>query len=243
MCFIIFPDQTGDHLSEENTSTKDRLLDAAEELFAGKGYDDVSIRELAAAADEDVAAVNYHFQGKENLYHEVILRRFVDQRNSTLAALEKALAKADGKPSLDEVIGALVGEYLQGTLGHAKSGTFLSLITREMSGSNIHAHEAFFREMVAPVFLAFSRALAAAQPHLKQQDMNWVIASIVGQIHHFVLRWKKRQSLPESSEALQTMTRFFPALGLPVDQYIAQTTAHITRFSSAAIQTLYSEVE
>lgn len=234
---------TGSRLSEDIHSTKNRLLDAAEELFASKGYDEVSIRELATAAEVNVAAVNYHFQGKENLFQEVILRRFVDQRNSTLAALEKALVQAEGKPRLEDVIGALVGEYLKGTLGHPKSCTYLSLITREMSGNNSHAHEAFLREMVAPVFLAFSRALTAAQPHLRQEDMNWVIASIVGQIHHFVLRWKKRQHLPEGSEALQTMVRIFPALGLTVDEYIAQTSAHITRFSSAAIKALYSEVE
>ena len=57
-------------MSEDKHETKQRLLDAAEVLFAEKGFDGVSIRELAAAADVNVAAVNYHFQGKQNLYRE-----------------------------------------------------------------------------------------------------------------------------------------------------------------------------
>ncbi len=229
-------------MSEESHPTKDRLLDAAEELFANKGYDDVSIRELAAAAEVNVAAVNYHFQGKENLFNEVILRRFVDQRKNTLAALAKVQSKAGGKPSLEEIVGALVREYLQGTLRDDKSGTFLALMAREMSSPKSHAHEAFFKEMVAPVFQAFSGALMTARPNLLQEDLNWIIASIVGQIHHFLFRWKKMQAMGSDSDTSQTMVRFFPALGLPLEQYIQQVTSHVTQFSCAAIDAMHPEV-
>ena len=228
-------------MSTDPTTTKDRLLDAAEELFASRGYDEVSIRELAAAAEVNVAAVNYHFQGKDNLYHEVILRRFVQQRDKTLAALERATAEAGGRPTLDGVIAALVREYLQGTLG-AAGGGFLSFMAREMQGSRCPAHDALFREMVAPVFAAFSRALTLARPGLRPEDLTWIIASIVGQIHHFVFRWKKRQSLADDSEALAVITRVFPALNLSVEEYIDAVTRHVSRFSSAAVQTLYPEV-
>jgi AcrR family transcriptional regulator len=230
-------------LSEDLITTKDRLLDAAEELFTRKSFEEVSVRELAAAAGVNLAAVNYHFQGKDNLYQQVILRRFTCQRDMTLSALECALAEADGRPSLESVIGAMVREYLQGTLGPESGGSFLSIMAREMNGAQSHANEALFREMVAPVFQAFSRALMAARPHLQQEDLNWIIASIVGQIHHFVFRWKKKQSLEKDSMPLLTMLRLFPALGLPVDQYIANVTDHITRFSSAAVQALHPEVE
>ncbi len=230
-------------LAEETGTTKTRLLDAAEELFAQRDYDDVSVRELAAAAQVNVAAINYHFQGKENLFNEVILRRFVDQRNSTLAALEMILTRANGQPDLSEVIGTLVGEYLRGTLGRAENGAFFSLMSREMQADRSHAHGAFYKEMVAPVFQAFSRALMAAHPGLRQEDLNWIIASIVGQVHHFILRWRRRQTIPGNDESLQVMTRVFPALDLGLEEYIRQVADHITRFSTAAVQTMYPEVE
>jgi AcrR family transcriptional regulator len=222
-------------------STQDRLLDAAEELFATKGFSEVSIRELAAAADVNVAAVNYHFQGKDNLLQEVILRRFVQQREATLNALEKVVTEAGDRPSLEQVIDTLVRTYLTGTLGTRKKVTFLSMIAEEMTGHHAQAHDVFFKEMIAPVFAAFSRALTAAHPRLTAEDLTWVIASIVGQIHHFIVRWKKARSFEEDSEALRTMLRVFPPVGLTVEQYIEAATDHISRFSSAAILALYPE--
>lgn len=229
-------------LTTDPITTKDRLLDAAEELFTARGFDEVSVRELAAAADVNVAAVNYHFQGKDNLYQEVILRRFVLQREKTLAALEQVTAQAGGHPRLEDVIAALVREYLEGTLGQSSSG-FLCFLARELNGTQGHAPDALLREMVDPVFAAFSRALLLARPGLRSEDLSWIIASIVAQVQHFVLRWKKRQALAQDSESLAVMTRVFPPLKLPVEEYIDEVTRHITRFSSAAVKALYPEVE
>src|SRR5882762_8534622 len=49
-----------------------RLIDAAMELFAEKGYEGASVRDLAAAAGVNVAAVSYHFGSKDALYHECL---------------------------------------------------------------------------------------------------------------------------------------------------------------------------
>ncbi len=229
-------------MSEDKQKTKDRLLDAAEQLFANKGFEDVSIRELASAAEVNIAAINYHFQGKENLFRQVILRRFVAQRDSTLAALDKILEGSGGSPKLAEVVETMVMQYLENALSHAGSGNFMNLMVREMHDQKGHASSAFFKEMVAPVFMAFSRALITARPCLQQEELNWIIASIVGQIHHFIMRWHKSQAMPENDESRQIMLRSFPALALQRDQYIEEVGKHITRFSTAAIETMFPEV-
>jgi AcrR family transcriptional regulator len=231
----------GDVLSEESPNTKVRLLDAAQELFSRKSFDEVSVRELAAAAGVNVAAVNYHFQGKENLFREVFLRRFVDQRERTLAALQEAVTDTDGPPQLEGVIRALVSQYLAGALADQASANFLGVIAREMHGGRAH-HQFFFRELVAPIFQAFSQALQAARPELQQEQLNWIIASIVGQIHHLILRWQATRALAPEDEARAFMYRAFPALGLPVDQYVEQVTEHITKFSTAAVSGMFPEV-
>lgn len=53
-------------------STKDKILKIAHSLFSEKGVNAVGIREIAKAADVNIAAINYHFTNKENLYHETI---------------------------------------------------------------------------------------------------------------------------------------------------------------------------
>ncbi len=56
-----------------NDSTKEKILKAAHQLFAQKGMYGVSVRDIAKACDVNVAAINYHFSNKENLYAQTIL--------------------------------------------------------------------------------------------------------------------------------------------------------------------------
>lgn len=55
-----------------DTETRQRLLTAAAELFAERGFNKVSIRDICQKADANVAAVNYHFRDKLGLYKEVV---------------------------------------------------------------------------------------------------------------------------------------------------------------------------
>jgi len=51
-----------------NTETKDKILAAAKELFAKKGFDGTSTREIVNAAGVNISLIAYHFGGKENLF-------------------------------------------------------------------------------------------------------------------------------------------------------------------------------
>ena len=55
----------------------------------------------------------------------------------------------------------------------------------------------FFKQLVAPVFKSFSEALLLACPDLDQDQVNWFMASIVGQVQHFIFRRHKWDSLPQ----------------------------------------------
>lgn len=228
-------------MTENKQDTKTRLLNAAEVLFAERGYDDVSIRDLAAEADVNVAAVNYHFQGKENLFSEVIKRRFVGQRDRTIDALTRVRTDSGDRPDLDKVINALVTIFFDSMLAGTNS-SYLAILGKELHGPQQQFHTAFFQILIAPVFKAFSEGLMAARPHLEQDQLNWIIASIMSQIHHFHMRWMKRQCTNCCHETLDVMLDAFPALSLPKDQYIQEVTDHITRFSTAAIDGMYPEV-
>ena len=56
-------------------ATREKILDAAEELFAERGYHGVSIREIVGRAGVDLALVHYYFGPKDALFREVIERR------------------------------------------------------------------------------------------------------------------------------------------------------------------------
>ena len=56
--------------------TRERILKAAERLFADRGYDGTSIRAIVSKARVNQAAINYHFEGKDGLYREVLRAAF-----------------------------------------------------------------------------------------------------------------------------------------------------------------------
>lgn len=59
-------------MSDQTTPTKDRILRAAGIIFGKKGYKDATIRGIAKDAQVNIAAINYHFKGKEDLYRAVL---------------------------------------------------------------------------------------------------------------------------------------------------------------------------
>lgn len=69
--------------------TKRKILDVANTLFAKKGFATTSIRDIATEANVNVAAVNYHFQNKHNLYHELFLNCKYELDNQLSTSLEK----------------------------------------------------------------------------------------------------------------------------------------------------------
>ena len=93
--------------------TRERILDAAERLFAQRGFHGVSIRDITGAADVDVALANYHFGSKQGLLEAVFLRRAEDLNSERLARLDAAIAGArDQPPQLEAIIDAFTHPLL-----------------------------------------------------------------------------------------------------------------------------------
>lgn len=91
----------------DGRSTKTRILDAAEELFAARGYHGVSIRDITQAAGVEVALANYHFGPKEELFRHVVARRVEEHCGGVIAALDAEIAAAPGgRPSIEAVVRA-----------------------------------------------------------------------------------------------------------------------------------------
>ena len=100
---------------QRSNITKNLILEKAEILFAQKGFDAVSVREITAAAKCNMGAVNYHFESKKNLYMEVFQFRWIPRELSMYEYLKKTLSKIEA-PSPVTVIQIVVKAYLEGPL-------------------------------------------------------------------------------------------------------------------------------
>jgi AcrR family transcriptional regulator len=67
---------TENHMTRPSEVTRERIMKAAERLFAERGYDGTSVRAIVAKARVNQAAINYHFDGKDGLYREVLRAAF-----------------------------------------------------------------------------------------------------------------------------------------------------------------------
>lgn len=95
-----------------NDSTKDALIAAAKKVFADKGYDGATVKELAEAAGVNISLVSYHFQGKENLFR-TCLQEFGEAR---LASTERLLKHAENLDEFKVRISLFVEEFFMETL-------------------------------------------------------------------------------------------------------------------------------
>ena len=76
----------------QDLRTRDRLLQVAAEMFADRGFKKVTIREISAAAQANVAAVNYHFGDKDALYRAVVQRAIEVMRETNDCRSRRAAA-------------------------------------------------------------------------------------------------------------------------------------------------------
>ncbi|MHC4529600.1 MAG: CerR family C-terminal domain-containing protein, partial [Planctomycetota bacterium] len=204
----------------DNKRVEERLLDAAEELFCEHGFAGTSVRDLAAAAKCNIAAVNYYFGGKENLYAEVWRRLLVRMRQVRLESIEQVMGERGGRPSLDELLRTFSYAFIGPLLEQDKSGLFMKLWAREMLDQHLPTNM-FVEELVTPTMTAMGQALVDVCPGLDKSKIPLVIYSLAGQLAHsvHVKAMFDRTDKPE-----------VPKLDL------AELVEHIVKFSAAGIR-------
>lgn len=163
--------------------TRDRIVDSAATLFAEKGIDGVTTRAVAERANANLAAVNYHFGGKDNLAVEVFRRVARQSAETRLAGLARiaAEARAAGRPpSLEALIDVFVGAYLDPE--NRRDGALLSiLVLKHRAAPNGWTH-AVVRGELDGMALRFVEALCAACPDLPPAEVHWRYHMMVGAI-------------------------------------------------------------
>jgi TetR/AcrR family transcriptional regulator, regulator of cefoperazone and chloramphenicol sensitivity len=114
-------------VEEADRSTRAKLLEAAGHLFAEKGFDRATGKEICERAGANAAAVNYYFGGMEGLHAAVIWE--AHSRLVTFEALSTAIAgKADAKAKLD----AVMGLFVEVLTGPASTSWVLRVLGREV---------------------------------------------------------------------------------------------------------------
>ncbi|HZP67676.1 MAG TPA: TetR/AcrR family transcriptional regulator [Rudaea sp.] len=158
-------------------STKQRILDSAEALFARHGFAGASLRQVTASANVNLAAVNYHFGSKENLINEVFRRRLDELNAQRLAALEAAEARPECR--LEDILDAFVRPALALSQDQKGGSGFVRVLARAYAEHNEQLRK-FLHDNYGPALKRFAAAFARFLPQLDKQELYWRLDIVSG---------------------------------------------------------------
>jgi len=206
-----------------DSATKGRLVAAASELFAGRGFHGTTVRDIAARAGVNVAAGNYHYGSKKALYLEVFRAQFAEIR-ALLARRGAAKAPAElevlSRPELRRLFGVRVRAMLDLLIGPPLS-LHGALMQREMMDPS-EALPVIVGEFIQPLMRETEAIVARLRPDLTPAAVRNCVFSVVGQVLFF--RYSMAGIL--GLLGLQHYSRGF----------VRQLGEHITEFSLAGIE-------
>jgi len=157
--------------------TRERLLDAAEKLFAENGIGATSLRAVTAEAAANLASIHYHFGSKDALLVEVFTRRIAPVNAQRLERLDQV--EANDPDNLDAIVRAFISPALH-LLQHPELGGrhFTHLMGRLYSEPD----EIKFKilHMFEEVVLRFTTSIGACLPHLDPTELFWRFHYMVG---------------------------------------------------------------
>ena len=197
-------------------STKQRILEAAEDLFARHGFTGTSLRQVTSAAKVNLAAVNYHFGSKDHLIEEVLRRRLDELNALRLAALTVAMAKPT--PLLDDVLAAFVRPALALSLDGDGGRAFVRILARAYAEHNERLRK-FLSDNYGHVLKQFAAAFTSLLPSMDKEDLYWRLDIVAGALTYAMADFGMVKRRPEQSDR----------------DYRERAAAHLIRFAAAGM--------
>ena len=167
------------------TVTKGKILDAAEALFMEHGFEATSLRAITAAAVVNLAAVNYHFGSKEELFQAVLTRRLDPLNQERVDLLTRLEREAAPEPlPCDRILSAMFIPALKLARDPARGGkNFLRLLGRAYADPAPFIRK-FLAEQYAVMIARFKAAFGRALPELPRKELSWRLHFIMGALSY-----------------------------------------------------------
>jgi AcrR family transcriptional regulator len=181
--------------------TEIKLLDTAIELFAERGFDQVTVRDIAEKAQTNHALIGYYFRSKEQLIKQVIRSVLSPLNKKRLEAL--AAFQQSGRPlRLADVIRAMVVPTVEACIGssgrerHYARVLILAFALRQPFVDEVMS------EALDEVAAEFVAALMRAAPKLSEAEAYWRYDFMVGALIHVLLDAARGGRLSRISDGL-----------------------------------------
>ncbi len=198
--------------AKHKQTTRDRILDAAEHVFADKGLDGSSVRDITTAAGVNLAAVSYHFGSKTGLIEAVFSRHLGPMNTARLALLDQVEEQAgESPPPIESVLDAFIRPVVMHHLAeHGANDAFMRLMSRCLNEPPTHLE--LFKHHFDALMHRFHAAFSCALPNHSPSEIFWGVHFTIGIMHHTLHVLSHLDHLPfcpaESADAQAVVERF-----------------------------------
>ncbi len=220
----------------EPEDTSERLLDAAERLFAERGFEGASLRAITQAAGTSVSAANYHFGSKEGLLAATLRRHVqpvIETRLARLAALEEAAA---GAPlEIEAVLDAFLRPVFEQRAADAEKRQAYRRISARLFHDPPDVVSHLKEDLFAEVSERFLDALARALPDKSREELGLSLQYLVAIMVHVVAGHLEdapsmgTPALVLDDEALLAHMVAFVAAGLRASKEVPRASKEVPR--------------
>ena len=162
----------------DTSSARDLILDAAEHLFATKGFSATTIKQIAASASVNSALLYYYFENKETLYREMIRRILSTMAGKGLQLLDHPASPTDGVRALVRFQSAFLSSHPH----------LPRLIAREFAGHETTNAIPLFGELLATLFARLCEIIREGQRRgefNKDLTAEYAAISTISQVAYF----------------------------------------------------------
>lgn len=168
--------------AERREAARERILDAAEELFGARGFYGVTLRDVATQAGADTALLHYYFRGKAELFNSVLARRADNVNRTRMESLE-AYERAHGDEMTPH---GVVWAYLKPTLelitrggaGMRHYGQVVAKVNSSRTTDEFNVSVTPFD----PVVHKMIGMLKRVRPDAREEDLYWFYHMLSGAI-------------------------------------------------------------
>ena len=168
----------------DGSDTRERIVNAAFELFSKKGYRKTTVYDICSLARTNVASVNYHFGNKKNLYIEVFRERWMPRALSVQRAVQKELASR-GSLSMSAVIQAVARAFLERPMADDERQLHFQLMVRELAQPS-EAFEIVVGGIVRPFFRKLGEKVRGLLPDgTDDEKLILSMLSVFAMVLHF----------------------------------------------------------
>jgi len=206
-----------DHLPDRE-ETHERILLTAERLFSEKGFEATSVRDITTEADCNVASVNYHFGGKENLYLEAFRSLLTEVRDRRILAMRRDMAERPDM-SLEDFVESFATAFMEPLVDQSRGRFFLGFFAHEMNDPHLPPR-VFVDEFIRPLAEVSLEGFRRFGPPMEPMAQRPCLMSVVGQLIHAL---KARVLFAHDKEPVM----------VPAD--LGEHVRHIIRFSAGGI--------